>query len=113
MTSKEVAMIADGEWNVMSPEDTMVMALVNALNPKKGKKDKDNKDKDDLTPEEKQKRYYHELYEWAGRMNITTFFFEAFDENWKGDPNNPLGAEKHWGLFYADRKPKLALRSKR
>jgi hypothetical protein len=41
-------------------------------------------------------------------MNITTFFFEAFDEDWKGD-ENPLGAEKHWGLFTVQRRPKLAL----
>ena len=56
--------------------------------------------------EEKQKRYYHDLYAWAGKMNITTFFFEAFDEDWKGEPNDPLGAEKHWGLFTVDRKAK-------
>jgi exo-beta-1,3-glucanase (GH17 family) len=43
--------------------------------------------------EAKQQRYYRELYAWAADMNITTFFFEAFDESWKGDPNNPLGAE--------------------
>jgi len=60
--------------------------------------------------EEKQKRYYHDLFAWAGQMNITTFFFEAFDENWKGDPNNPLGAEKHWGLFTVDREPKQVMR---
>jgi hypothetical protein len=45
-------------------------------------------------------------------MNITTFFFEAFDEVWKGDPDNPAGAEKHWGLFTADRKPKEVLQEK-
>ena len=39
-------------------------------------------------------------------MQITTFFFEAFDEDWKGNPDDPLGAEKHWGLFTSDRKPK-------
>jgi exo-beta-1,3-glucanase (GH17 family) len=59
--------------------------------------------------EEKQKRYYHDLFAWTGKMNITTFFFEAFDEDWKGNPNDPLGAEKHWGLFTVDRKPKLAM----
>jgi len=59
--------------------------------------------------EEKQKRYYHDLYAWAGKMNITTFFFEAFDEDWKGEPNDPLGAEKHWGLFTVDRKAKMAM----
>jgi exo-beta-1,3-glucanase (GH17 family) len=61
--------------------------------------------------EEKQKRYYNELYQWTTRMNITTFFFEAFDEDWKGDANDPLGAEKHWGLFTLDRKAKSAMRN--
>ena len=42
-------------------------------------------------------------------MNITTFFFEAFDESWKGDPNNPRGAEKHWGIFTEDRKAKQVM----
>jgi exo-beta-1,3-glucanase (GH17 family) len=60
--------------------------------------------------EVRQKRYYHELFQWAGRMNITTFFFEAFDESWKGDPNNPLGAEKHWGVFTEARTPKLVMK---
>lgn len=41
-----------------------------------------------------------------GAANTTVFFFEAFDEPWKGDPDNPLGAEKHWGLFNVDRTPK-------
>ena len=59
--------------------------------------------------EAKQKRYYQESLSWAEKMNITTFFFEAFDEDWKGDPNNPLGAEKHWGIFTVDRKPKLVM----
>lgn len=59
--------------------------------------------------EEKQKRYYNELMAWAAEMNITTFFFEAFDEDWKGNPDNPMGAEKHWGLFTVDRKPKLVM----
>jgi exo-beta-1,3-glucanase (GH17 family) len=59
--------------------------------------------------EANQKRYYNELMSWSADMNITTFFFEAFDEDWKGDPNNPLGAEKHWGIFTIDRKPKLVM----
>jgi len=61
--------------------------------------------------EANQKRYFDELYAWTTRENITTFFFEAFDEDWKGNNNdpNPNGAEKHWGLFTIDRKPKLAL----
>jgi len=56
--------------------------------------------------EANQTRYYLELQEWARRTNTTVFFFEAFDEPWKGDPNAPLGAEKHWGLFNVDRTPK-------
>ena len=59
--------------------------------------------------EEKQLQYFNEIMEWADRMNITTFFFEAFDEDWKGDPNNMMGAEKHWGLFTIDRKPKKVI----
>ena len=42
-------------------------------------------------------------------MNITTFFFEAFDEDWKGNPDNPLVAEKHWGLYKINRTPKLVM----
>lgn len=59
--------------------------------------------------EEKQKRYYNDLMRWSAEMNITTFFFEAFDEDWKGETVNPLGAEKHWGLFTVDRKPKKVM----
>jgi hypothetical protein len=37
-----------------------------------------------------------------------TFVFEAFDEPWKGSPD-PHEPEKHWGLFYENRNPKMAL----
>lgn len=60
----------------------------------------------DRASEANQARYFHELSEWARNSNTTVFFFEAFDEPWKGDPNNPLGAEKHWGVFNVDRTPK-------
>ena len=53
-----------------------------------------------------QARYFHELRGWAAASNTTVFFFAAFDEPWKGDANDPLGAEKHWGLFNVDRTPK-------
>jgi len=61
--------------------------------------------------EANQKRYFDELYAWTARENITAFFFEAFDEDWKGNNNdpNPNGAEKHWGIFTIDRKPKLVM----
>ena len=60
--------------------------------------------------EEKQKQYYNWLMQWSEQMNITTFFFAAFDEPWKGNPNDPYGAEKHWGLYFVDRTPKLVLK---
>ncbi len=60
--------------------------------------------------EANQERYFLALRDWAGSNNVTVFFFEAFDEPWKGDPGNPLGAEKHWGLFNVDRTPKQVLR---
>ncbi|MEM7610695.1 MAG: glycosyl hydrolase [Pseudomonadota bacterium] len=57
--------------------------------------------------EENQARYYDEIEQWATDENVTVFFFEAFDEPWKGNPDNVDGAEKHWGLFFVDRTPKL------
>jgi exo-beta-1,3-glucanase (GH17 family) len=63
----------------------------------------------DRASEEKQRQYFKEVTEWAAKLNVTTFWFEAFDEDWKGDPNNPNGAEKHFGLFTIDRKPKLVM----
>ncbi|MBU1369883.1 MAG: glycosyl hydrolase [Bacteroidetes bacterium] len=56
--------------------------------------------------EAKQTTYTEALLQWANRNNITTFIFEAFDEDWKGNPADPLGAEKHWGVFKVDRTPK-------
>ena len=60
----------------------------------------------DRASEANQSRHYAELRDWATEAGITVFFFEAFDEPWKGDPNSPFGAEKHWGLFKVDRTPK-------
>lgn len=64
----------------------------------------------DRANEADQERYFRELERWATATNTTVFFFEAFDESWKGNPDNPLGAEKHWGLFNVDRTPKQVLR---
>jgi len=51
--------------------------------------------------EAKQKRYFEEINAWARTTGVTTFFFEAFDEPWKGK-----GTEGHWGVFTVDRKAK-------
>jgi exo-beta-1,3-glucanase (GH17 family) len=56
-----------------------------------------------------QVRYFAEMSAWAAETNTTVFFFEAFDEPWKGETSNPLGAEKHWGLFFVDRTPKSVM----
>ena len=51
--------------------------------------------------EQKQIRYFNELMKWAKENNVITFFFEAFDEPWKGTET-----EGHWGLFSEGRKAK-------
>ena len=57
-----------------------------------------------------QKQYLRELMEWAEANQILVYFFEAFDENWKGS-DDPFEPEKHWGIYKADRTPKLAMQS--
>jgi exo-beta-1,3-glucanase (GH17 family) len=52
----------------------------------------------------KQKKYFEEINQWAQQTGVTVFYFEAFDEPWKG-----TGTEGHWGLFSVGRKAKLAL----
>jgi hypothetical protein len=77
---KEVAMKTDHEWNVMSPEDTMVMALVNLLEDKDSNSsnetktkpkstnpstDKESKpEKKPLSNEEKAKRRDAKIPDW-------------------------------------------------
>ncbi|AXJ00732.1 Exo-beta-1,3-glucanase, GH17 family [Cyclonatronum proteinivorum] len=55
-----------------------------------------------------QKIYFEKLMQWCEEEGILTYFFEAFDESWKGSPE-PLEPEKHWGLFFIDRTPKMVL----
>jgi hypothetical protein len=71
MTSKQVAMEADNEWNKMSAEDAMVMAFVTMMDNDKpptssSSKPSSNPDhqNDNLTPEERQKRYEDRIPEW-------------------------------------------------
>lgn len=49
--------------------------------------------------EANQKRYYQEL----ARSEVDFVHFEGFDQPWK----THLSIEPHWGIFYADRTPKL------
>lgn len=57
--------------------------------------------------EAEQARFVRDLRAWVARTQVTTFTFEAFDENWKGG-TDPADVEKHWGLHRADRTPKPA-----
>lgn len=62
--------------------------------------------KPDNVNEDLQKQYIDELMEWVAEENILCYVFEAFDEPWKGSPD-PQEPEKHWGLYYENRHPKL------
>lgn len=55
-----------------------------------------------------QERFFREFNGWVDAARIPAFWFEAFDENWKGG-EPPDEVEKHWGLYNADRTPKRAL----
>ena len=54
--------------------------------------------------EVKQKKYFNDLMTWSKENKVTVFWFEAFDEPWKG-----TGTEGYWGLFTEGRKAKLAM----
>lgn len=58
--------------------------------------------------EYKQALYYNLMREWTNENNISCFFFEAFDEQWK-DSKNPNGSENHFGLFTIDGQAKYVL----
>ncbi len=58
--------------------------------------------------ETEQAAYRRAFCAWVRRDRVASFFFEAFDENWKGS-ENPDEVEKHWGLYRANRTPKAAM----
>ena len=53
------------------------------------------------TDEYKQGLFYKKMRSWTNKNNISCFYFEAFNEQWK-DKNNPNGSENHFGLFTID-----------
>ncbi|MFK7969683.1 MAG: glycosyl hydrolase family 17 protein [Bacteroidia bacterium] len=58
--------------------------------------------------EYKEALYYHLIREWTDANGIACFYFEAFDEPWKGGES--LGdSEKHFGIFDVDGKAKYAI----
>lgn len=59
--------------------------------------------------EHEQATFYEAIRRWAAETGTIVFYFEAFDEPWKGGAH-PNEVEKHWGLYNVDRSPKRALR---
>ncbi|MBN2866031.1 MAG: hypothetical protein JXK16_08495 [Thiotrichales bacterium] len=58
------------------------------------------------------KTFFDQYNDWINQEKIVSFYFEAFDEKWKGgfDGANPDDkAEKHWGVYYSNRQPKIEL----
>ncbi len=58
--------------------------------------------------EPQQTQFFRDLTTWTRKEKIPLFYFEAFDEPWKGG-DDPEEVEKHWGLYRADRTPKAAM----
>ncbi|MEM9412640.1 MAG: glycosyl hydrolase family 17 protein, partial [Planctomycetota bacterium] len=59
--------------------------------------------------ENEQKLFFDRYIAWLKQEKIPYFYFEAFDEPWKGG-EDPREVEKHWGLFKEDRTRKAAIR---
>ena len=57
--------------------------------------------------EKEQQRFLREFTAWARKDKVPYFYFEAFDEPWKGG-DDPREVEKHWGIFREDRTRKAA-----
>jgi exo-beta-1,3-glucanase (GH17 family) len=57
------------------------------------------------TGEKEQSIFYKNINDWSKKNNVSTFFFEVFDENWKGG-EHPNEVEKHWGVYNSNRTPK-------
>jgi len=60
------------------------------------------------TDEYKSAKFYQLMRDWTDKENISCFYFEAFDENWK-DKANPQGSENHFGLINLQGQAKYAL----
>lgn len=58
--------------------------------------------------EYKAARYFQLMRDWTNNNNITCFYFEAFDENWKNSAD-PLHSENHFGLIDLQSHAKFAI----
>ncbi|MEZ9915995.1 hypothetical protein BCU49_009040 [Vibrio breoganii] len=59
--------------------------------------------------EYKQKIYFDSLTSWAEEFGASLFFFQAFDEPWKGAADNAGDSEKHFGLIDIDGNAKYVV----
>ena len=67
-----------------------------------------------IASEANQKTFFDAYNNWINAAQIVSFYFVAFDENWKGGWDGPTPeakAEKNWGLYYSDRTPKQAMQT--
>jgi len=62
-----------------------------------------------VADEASQRRFFSSFTDWVDHDRVPSFYFEAFDEPWKGG-DHPDEVEKHWGLYTVDRRPKAAVR---
>ena len=60
------------------------------------------------TDEYKEGLYHSLMRDWTNSNGISCFYFEAFNEPWKGGKNSK-DSEKHFGLFTVDGEAKFAL----
>lgn len=60
------------------------------------------------TDEFKEAQFHKLIRDWTNKNNIACFYFEGFDEPWKGG-NDPGDSEKHFGLFTVEGKAKYAI----
>ena len=67
--------------------------------------------KANIANEENQKIFNSVIDKWTEKNQITCFFFEAFDEPWKGS-NDPYEPEKNWGYYDVNRRPKSIKQSR-
>jgi exo-beta-1,3-glucanase (GH17 family) len=58
-----------------------------------------------IADEVSQKQFYTQCQQWSNSNKIPVFYFEAFNERWKGA--TATEAETNWGFYYANRTPKL------
>ena len=58
--------------------------------------------------EYKEALYYQHMRDWTNEAGMSCFYFEGFDEPWKGGENSG-NSEKHFGLFKVDGKAKYVI----